>query len=153
MLLEKEMIRYVIGVVKDFNFESLHKPVDALLIGYARDGNGNGVSLKIDAAHIHEAINQLTKTWKNIVPEVPLQHSFVDERIAEQYGNEQKREGIFLWLLGIIAAHCFSWFIWSAHFCCGAQNKRDRYSKSAGRKCFRNCWFTFQRFFETRFDI
>src|SRR6266498_542693 len=83
-------------VVKDFNFESLHKPVDALLIGYARDGNGNGVSLKIDAAHIHEAINQLTKTWKNIVPEVPLQHSFVDERIAEQYGNEQKRKAFFM---------------------------------------------------------
>jgi putative ABC transport system permease protein len=60
--------RYVIGVVKDFNFESLHKPVDALLIGFARGENNNKISLKIDAEHIHEAINHLTKTWKNVVP-------------------------------------------------------------------------------------
>ena len=85
--------RYVIGVVKDFNFESLHKPVDALLIGYVK--GANIISVKVDAAHIHEAINQLTKTWKNIIPEVPLEYFFIDDRIAEQYGNEQKMEGIF----------------------------------------------------------
>jgi putative ABC transport system permease protein len=96
-----EDTRYVIGVVKDFNFESLHKPVDALLIGYARGGNSNNISLKIDAAHIHEAINHLTKTWKSVIPEVPLQYSFVDERIAEQYGSEQKMEGIFYGFSGL----------------------------------------------------
>jgi len=93
--------RCVIGVVKDFNFESLHKPVDALLIGYARGQNNNKISLKIDAAHIHEAINHLTKTWKNVIPAVPLQYSFVDERIGEQYGSEQKMEGIFYGFSGL----------------------------------------------------
>ena len=39
--------RYVIGVVKDFNFESLHKPVDALLIGYAHGANSNEYHLKL----------------------------------------------------------------------------------------------------------
>ncbi|MBS1596932.1 MAG: ABC transporter permease [Bacteroidetes bacterium] len=85
--------RYVIGVIKDFNFESLHKPVDALMIGYAK--GSNLISLKIDASHIDEAINHLKKTWASIVPEVPLTYSFVEERINEQYGNEQKMEGIF----------------------------------------------------------
>lgn len=93
--------RYVIGVVKDFNFESLHRSVDALLIGFARGENNNKISLKIDAEHIHEAINHLTKTWKNVVPEVPLQYSFVDERITEQYGSEQKMEGIFYGFSGL----------------------------------------------------
>jgi len=90
---KKDQKRHVIGVIKDFNFENLHKRVDALLIGYAH--GGNGISIKIDAAHIQGAIDQLTKTWKNIVPEVPLQYSFVDERINKQYGSEQKMEGIF----------------------------------------------------------
>ena len=93
--------RYVIGIVKDFNFESLHKPVDALLIGYAKGGNSNSISLKIDASHIHEAINHLMKTWKDVVLEVPLQYSFIDERIAEQYGSEQKMEGIFYGFSGL----------------------------------------------------
>jgi putative ABC transport system permease protein len=91
--------KYVIGVMKDFNFESLHKPVDALLIAYTR--SGNGMSIKMDAAHLHDGLNRLIKTWKAAVPEVPLQYSFVDERIAEQYGSEQKMEGIFYGFSGL----------------------------------------------------
>ncbi len=91
--------RYVIGVVKDFNFESLHKHVDALFIGYAR--RASNMSLKVDVTHIDEAIGHLTKTWKNIVPEVPLQFSFVDEKIAAQYGTEQKMERIFYCFSGL----------------------------------------------------
>ena len=91
--------KFVIGVVKDFNFESLHKPVDALLISYTRAGNG--MSVKMDAARLHEGLSHLIKTWKANVPEVPLQYSFVDERIAEQYGSEQKMEGIFYGFSGL----------------------------------------------------
>ena len=83
----------VVGVVKDFHFESLHKPVEALRIGYA--GRGNKISLKIDARHIDAALNHLGKTWRSLVPNVPLEYTFVDEKISEQYGNENKMERIF----------------------------------------------------------
>ena len=96
---DAEHRKFVVGVVKDFNFESLHKPVEALLIDHVYAGNS--LSIKIDAAHIDEAIQYLTKTWKNIVPAVPLQYSFIDDRIAEQYGNEQKMEGIFYGFSGL----------------------------------------------------
>jgi putative ABC transport system permease protein len=85
--------QYVIGVVKDFNFESLHKPVEALLIYYSL--HPGSLSLKIDASHIDEAVNQLKKTWSGLASAVPLQYSFVDAEIARQYGNELKMEGIF----------------------------------------------------------
>jgi putative ABC transport system permease protein len=86
-------VRYVIGVVKDFNFESLHKPVDALLLNYTK--RGYLLSLKIDSRHADEAINHLKKTWQAMVPDVPLKYSFVNESIQRQYGNEQKMQGIF----------------------------------------------------------
>jgi len=86
-------IKYVVGVVKDFNFESLHKPVEALMIQYAK--NGSSLSLKIDGRHIDEAINHLKKTWQSAVPDIPLVYSFIDESIEHQYGNEQKMQGIF----------------------------------------------------------
>jgi putative ABC transport system permease protein len=94
-----EDTRYVIGVVKDFNFESLHKPVEALLITYALPGDR--LSLKVDAAHIEEVTAHLEKTWKALVPEVPLQYAFVDESIANLYGNEQKMQGIFYGFAGL----------------------------------------------------
>lgn len=88
-----EDTRYVIGVVKDFNFESLHKPVEALMITYAKWGRS--LSLKIDASHTAEAINHLKKTWAAVVPNTPLQFSFIDESVTRQYGNETKMGEIF----------------------------------------------------------
>jgi len=90
---------YVVGVVKDFNFEALHKSVEALRIGYAR--TGSEMSLKIDAKHIDEALNHIKKTWKAMVPEVPLEYSFIDERIRDQYNNEQKMQSIFYAFAGL----------------------------------------------------
>src|SRR5688500_11052311 len=91
--------RYVIGVIKDFNFESLHKPVEALLVRYARQGSS--LSLKVDVAHIDEAVNHIKKTWRTSVPEVPLQYAFIDESVINQYGNEQKMQGIFYGFAGL----------------------------------------------------
>jgi putative ABC transport system permease protein len=88
-----EQARYVIGVVKDFNFESLHKPVEALMITHTL--RGGRLSLKIDGKHIDDAISHLKKTWATFVPDVPLEYTFVDESIERQYGNEQKMQGIF----------------------------------------------------------
>ncbi len=88
-----DQAQYVVGVIKDFNFESLHKPVEALRIGYST--GGNRLSLKVDATHIDEAINHLKKTWASSIIETPLFYSFVDESIARQYGEEQKMQVIF----------------------------------------------------------
>jgi len=85
--------------VKDFNFESLHKPVEALRIGYAR--RGSRISLKVDATHIGEAITQLKTTWRDLASAVPLEYNFIEDEIAKQYGNEQKMEGIFYGFAGL----------------------------------------------------
>jgi putative ABC transport system permease protein len=85
--------RYVIGVIKNFNFESLHKPVEALLLGYSV--SGSEMSLKVNASHIDEVVSHIKKTWQALEPDVPLSYSFVDERVAAQYGSEQKMQGIF----------------------------------------------------------
>ncbi len=91
--------QYVIGVLRDFNFENLHKPVEALKINYST--HGSQLSLKIDAANVNPAIDHLRKIWKAAVPGVPLQYDFVDDDINKQYGNEQKMQGIFYAFAGL----------------------------------------------------
>lgn len=101
--------RYVVGVVKDFNFESLHKPVEALLIGYSL--RGSRLSVKMDMSYAKEVIKHLEKTWESKVPDVPLQYSFVDESLAKQYGDEKKMEGIFYGFSGLsLLIACFGLF-------------------------------------------
>jgi putative ABC transport system permease protein len=91
----------VIGVVKDFNFESLHKPVEALLISYSTGPISSLLSLKVDAGRLDAALDHLKKTWKTFAPDVPLKYSFIDDRVAAQYGSEQKMEGIFYGFAGL----------------------------------------------------
>lgn len=88
-----EHVKYVVGVLRDFHFESLHKPVEAVMLHYARFAGT--ISLKVDASHADEAIAHLKSTWATINPEVPLLYSFVDEDIQKQYGNEQKMQSLF----------------------------------------------------------
>lgn len=90
---ENNDIKQVIGVVRDFHFESLHKPVEAVLIDYAI--NGSNLSLKLNATHLDAAVKHLQGIWSKMITDVPLEYSFVDEQVAEQYGNEQKMEGVF----------------------------------------------------------
>ena len=89
----------VVGVIRDFNFENLHKPVEALRIGYAKQGNT--LSLKIDTRHTDEALNHIKKIWASSVPDIPLQYAFVDEKVNQQYGSENKMQGIFYAFAGL----------------------------------------------------
>ncbi len=89
-----EDAKYVVGVVKDFNFETLHKPVEALVIHFAR--GGGRISVKTDLNNAKTAIYHLESVWKKRLPEVPLDYAFVDARVAEQYGNERKMQTLFV---------------------------------------------------------
>lgn len=89
----------VIGVVKDFHFESLHKPVEALVIHFAR--GGVRVSLRIDQANAKTAIHHLESSWKKMFPDIPLDYAFVDEKVAKLYGNERTAETLFLLFSGL----------------------------------------------------
>ncbi|MFT3679006.1 MAG: ABC transporter permease [Ferruginibacter sp.] len=91
--------QYVVGVIKDFNFEPLHKPVEAVMIAYSTQGNT--ISLKIDTRHTDEALNQLKKSWAVAIPNFPLQFSFVDDKINQQYGNENKMQKVFYGFAGL----------------------------------------------------
>ena len=84
----------VVGVVKDFHFESLHKPVEALFIHFSR--GGSLLSLQIDQSKTKEAIHHMEATWGKMFPAIPLDYAFVDSQVAEQYGNEQTTETLFL---------------------------------------------------------
>ena len=85
--------RYVIGVVKNFHFESLHKRVEPLLIGHVQ--GGSSISLRIDRAHLQDGVEHLNTIWAKLVPEVPLQYNFIDDSLEQQYASEQKMVSVF----------------------------------------------------------
>lgn len=51
--------------------------------------------MRIQTEHVADAIQVLNETWNRIVPGVPLQYSFVNDALSQQYDRERKMEAIF----------------------------------------------------------
>ena len=78
----------VIGVVKNFNFESLHQNVGPLSF---RLGSGDGLGIfKVHTSNIQELIAQIKNKWKAVAPSLPFSYRFLNESFSEMYRAEQR---------------------------------------------------------------
>lgn len=85
----------VIGVVKDFNYQSLHKKVEPLALRMAPSYVLNRLSLRIKTAQINKTISELEHTWNELEPQRPFKYSFLDQAFNEQYLKDLRFGEIF----------------------------------------------------------
>ena len=83
----------VIGVVKDFHFESLHQPIIPLVM--LIDQYYNYISVKIDGNNINASISAIESTWHEYLPETPFDFTFLDEKFQQLYTSEQRQGSMF----------------------------------------------------------
>ena len=79
----------IIGVVKDFNFRSLHQAVEPLTLRYSYPSSLNRISVSIKNDNIPATIAEMKKTWNQMVPQRPFLYHFLDESFSEQYEADQ----------------------------------------------------------------
>ncbi|MCH8981017.1 FtsX-like permease family protein, partial [candidate division KSB1 bacterium] len=97
----------IIGVVKDFNFRSLHESVEPLVLSInpgtvfrgASDVNSASdgipkIAVKIRGEDISGTLAALRGTWLNLFPDIPFNYSFLDERVERQYRAEERWQKI-----------------------------------------------------------
>lgn len=83
----------VIGVVQDFNFESLRNNVDGLVMHL---GNSPSiVSVKLNTGDMRNTLADIGTLWKKFSPAQPLRYTFLDERFAAMYADVQRMARIF----------------------------------------------------------
>ncbi len=85
----------VIGVVKDFNFRSLHQPVEPLTLRYGYPDNLNRISVSIKGNDVQTTLARLRKTWDRMVPQRPFMYHFLDESFSAQYEADQQFGQLF----------------------------------------------------------
>jgi putative ABC transport system permease protein len=83
----------LVGIVKDFHFESLHQRVVPMVFVPAGWSGINNIAVKISGDNLQDGIAHLEKTWREMLPASPFEYTFLDERYRELYEAEQK-EGI-----------------------------------------------------------
>jgi putative ABC transport system permease protein len=85
----KKVITYnVIGVIHNFNFNTLREEVTPLAL-YLRENNGS-MALRIRTENTEELLAQIKNKWKAILPAQALSYSFMDEDFNNQYKAEQR---------------------------------------------------------------
>ena len=87
----------VVGIIKDFHFQTLHQTIAPLIIANsAKFGDQNAItSVRIKGEDFKAAIAAIERTWKNFVPKRPFHYTFLDQTLAEQYKAEQTIQRVF----------------------------------------------------------
>ncbi|MEJ2637421.1 MAG: ABC transporter permease [Calditrichia bacterium] len=84
----------VIGIIEDFNFESLHQIIRPLAI-HLQPYDCRFMNVRIRPENIQATLSFLEKQWKTLVPDKPFDYTFLSEDYAKQYQAEQHTGKIF----------------------------------------------------------
>jgi putative ABC transport system permease protein len=86
----------IVGVVKDFNFHSLHRHIDPMCLYYRKDQRWIFyLSAKIRGGHIPETLGFMEKTWKTFSPAYQFDYSFFDDIFDRAYRSEHRLGNMF----------------------------------------------------------
>jgi hypothetical protein len=78
----------VIGVLKDFHFNSLHETIEPLIIRLDDQWKWGTILVRIKAGKEKETIASLQKICKEVNPEFPFTYQFSDLEFAKLYSSE-----------------------------------------------------------------
>jgi putative ABC transport system permease protein len=88
----------IIGVMKDYNFTSLHKEIDPIclhmpnhfyerMVGY--------IFIKVEGSDIRKTIRNIEQTWNKLYPDFPLDYTFLEDEYANLYLSESRMRSLF----------------------------------------------------------
>ena len=81
--------RTIIGVVEDFNYQSLHQDLSpaVLIMPFVRVQN---LFIRVAPGNTQQTIASIQNEWQNIVPGALLDVQFMDQHLNQQYDTEEK---------------------------------------------------------------
>jgi len=78
----------IIGVVKNFHFETLKEDIGPLCFRLGQ--KPNGMIFKISGASMAQIVSQIESKWKKMAPDMPFSYRFLDDSFDEMYRGEMR---------------------------------------------------------------
>ncbi len=85
---------HVVGVVKDFNFSSMHQNVGPLIIN--KGENWGNIAVRINTKNIPSVINSIQTKWISMTSGQPFNYTFMDADFNNIYTSEQQTGKLFI---------------------------------------------------------
>ncbi len=93
----------IIGVMKDFNIESMHKAITPVIFTVlGREGGDQFATVRLTGNDINSTLKSIEKTWQSFTTKQPFQYDFFSDRWNDLYSSELKTGKIFI-LFSVLA--------------------------------------------------
>lgn len=99
---DKDSLGSIIGVVKDFNFNSLHYKVNTLSMVVHPDWGYDELTIKLAGGRTEEGIALAKELWQKHVPGYPFDYTFLDQHFAVLYSSD-KQMGVVVSIMAGLA--------------------------------------------------
>jgi len=84
----KPVTKPIIGVVKNFNFESMHQDVAPLV--FLLFQSPGKISFRLNTTNVSQTITSIKNVWKSMNPGIPFDYSFLNESFDAMYKSDQR---------------------------------------------------------------
>ena len=87
----------IVGVIKDFNIESMHKAITPVCFTVLKSGGGDQyASVRLTGNNMNETIRNIEKIWQTFTTKQPFQYDFFSDSWNNLYSSEMRTGKIFL---------------------------------------------------------
>ncbi|HXL55008.1 MAG TPA: ABC transporter permease, partial [Chitinophagaceae bacterium] len=90
----------IIGVVRNFNFKSVHNKIEPMII-MCKPQWCYLTFIKIKPNHLKSGMTDIEKTWKRFNTQNPYEYTFLDQQLDKLYAPEQRTGTIFKWFASL----------------------------------------------------
>lgn len=83
----------IVGVIKDFHFASLHRPIAPLFL--FPQGGFNKLLVSFETGDVSETLEKTRNVWASMFPQYPFEYEFLDQEYNALYRQEERAGNVF----------------------------------------------------------
>ena len=133
----------VIGVCGDFNANSLHEPIQPLMLMPQEKPLGQ-MLVRIDPDHQQRAFSSIEEHWTLLDPEKPFEVTFLSDHLREIYEEDRKQSDLMSWLMIITIAIACLGLLGLASFTTRQRTREIGVRKVLGASQLQIVWLVFK---------
>ena len=89
----RDSVKQVVGVIKDYHQNSLYDPIEPLMIFFQK--RNSNIFVRTVEGDVRQSVAAIERAWKEIFPSYTFEYNFLDADFNSQYKADEKRSQIF----------------------------------------------------------
>ncbi|MDP4224233.1 MAG: ABC transporter permease [Bacteroidota bacterium] len=96
----------IVGVMKNFHFKGADQPIEPVAFALSDTNSLNQLLIRLTPGNIPASLKSVEKVWKEVVPDYPLDYTFIDQDYKNLFRSQLRLAGLlkYFTILAVIIA-------------------------------------------------